>query len=89
MAENTPTTRLGIYYSIDLERASQDTSWRTGRPNEDQYAYAAPHILLLEEQVAKLRSNWYGARDESTLRERLVKVAALAVRALEEIKITN
>lgn len=37
----------------------------------------------------KLRSNWYGVKDESSLSERLVKVAAIAVRALEEIKITR
>lgn len=81
--------REGIYTEIDAEREQQDAAWRTGRPVEDQYRFAAPHVLLLEEQVAKLRSNWYGTADESSLRDRLIKVAAIAVRAIEEITTTR
>ena len=85
-------TRLEAYASIDAERTQQDAKWRKGekeRPVESQYRFSAPHVLLLEEQVAKLRSNWYGAADEVSLRQRLVAVAAIAVRALEEITITR
>lgn len=77
--------REDIYTLIDHERDSQDQQWRTGRANEAQYAFAAPHILLLEEKVAGLRPIWYRSKKED-LRAELTKIAALAVRALEEIK---
>lgn len=77
-------TRKDIYTAIDAERESQDKLWRTGRPNEAQYQFAAPHILLLEVQAAKLRDIWYVSTKED-LRDRLIKTAAIAVRALEEI----
>jgi len=77
-------TRQEVYAAIDRERTSQDASWRTGRPNEAQYAFAAPHILLLEAQAAKLRDLWYGSTKED-LRDRLIKTAAITVRALEEV----
>lgn len=76
--------RPEIYAAIDTERLAQDTKWRIGRPNEAQYKFAAPHVLLLEEGAAKLREDWYNARGEE-FRSRLVKIAAVAVRALEEI----
>lgn len=82
-------TRSEAITEIENERRVQDAAWRDGRPVEGQYRYSAPHVLLLEEQVSKLRSNWYGVKDESTLRERLVKIAAIAVRALEEIEVTR
>ena len=79
-------TRDAAYKLIDEERSAQDRVWRVGRKTEAQYAFAAPHILLLEAQVAKLRAIWYGSKDEGDLQERLVKTAAVAVRALEEIQ---
>lgn len=82
------TTRAEVLAAVNAERVEQDKVWRTGRPNEEQYKFAAPHILLIEEQATKLRSIWYGAKDEGTIRERLVKLAAIAVRALEEIEVT-
>jgi hypothetical protein len=82
-------TRTEVFAAISAERESQDEKWRDGRPVENQYVFSAPHILLLEEQVAKLRANWYGVKDESSLRERLIKVATIAVRALEEITVTR
>lgn len=81
--------RKQIYTAIDEERTLQDRAWRTGRDVERQYEFAAPHVIVLEEQVAKLRANWYGAKDELSLRDRLVSIAALAVRALEEIQTTR
>ncbi len=79
----TKEERQHIYTRIDEERARQDTShWNDNRL---QYRYIAPHIILLEEQVATLRSEWYRTTEEHDLKARLVKVAAIAVRALEEI----
>lgn len=78
-------TRQEAYEAVDKERISQDKVWRTGRWTEEQYTFAAPHILLLEEGVAKLRSIWYGSMKEDNIQDRLVKIAAVAIRALEEI----
>lgn len=77
-------TREEVYAAIDKERIAQDKIWRQGRSNEAQYKFAASHILLLEEQAAKLRSLWYASKRED-LTDRLIKTAAIAVRALEEI----
>jgi len=77
-------TRHEVYLAIDSERETQDRVWRVGRPNEAQYAFAAPHILLIEEQASKLRQLWYVSSQED-LRERLIKTGAIVVRALEEI----
>ena len=70
---------------INTERNTQDAVWRTGRKNEGQYKFAAPHVLLLEENALKLRQLWYVSKKED-LTKRLVIMAALAVRALEEIE---
>ena len=77
-------TRTEAYQLVDSERSAQDAIWRTGRPSEAQYRFAAPHILLIEEQVAKLRSIWYASKSEDLV-ERLVKIISTSVRALEEI----
>jgi hypothetical protein len=65
---------------INAERTDQNVVWA----DRTQYNRAAPHILILEEQVAKLRTDWYGSVKED-LQSRFVKVAAIATRALEEI----
>ena len=70
---------------VETERISQDKLWRTGRPNERQYAFSAPHILLLEQKISKLRSLWYESKSED-LKTEFVKIAALAIRALEEVQ---
>lgn len=85
----SPTQRAALLEVLG-ERLAQDAVWRgRSKPVEHQYAYAAPHVLLLEEQVGKLRENWYGTADETSLRGRFIKMAAIALRALEEIKITR
>lgn len=70
---------------ILAERTEQDKLWRTGRPSEAQYKFAAPHLLLLEEKLAQARAAWYRSSKE-VLETELIKVAALALRALEEIE---
>ena len=80
------STRKEVYGLIDLEREAQDNVWRTGRKNEGQYKFAAPHVLLIEEQAQKLRQLWYTSTKED-LRNRFIKTAAIAVRALEEIDV--
>lgn len=73
------------------ERTAQDAIWRGAAypVMSAQYEYAAPHILVLEECVSKLRKIWYGSKDEGTLRERFRKTAACALRAMEEVKHTR
>jgi len=73
-----------VYSLIDNERLSQDSTWRQGRPNEGQYQYSAPHVLLIIKLAEKLGTEWYNATTED-LESRFVKIAAVAVRALEEI----
>jgi len=82
-------TRIEVFELVNAERMAQDKEWRTGRPNEQQYKFAAPHVLLLERNARKLIDLWYDAKDEEALQDRFVKIAALAFRALEEIEITN
>jgi hypothetical protein len=78
-------SRAEVFALIHAERVAQDKIWRTGRPSEVQYKFAAPHVLLLEENLAKLRSFWYmSSKEEMT--DRFIKIAALATRALEEIE---
>jgi len=74
-------TTAGALTLIFKERDSQAKAWP--RTN-NQYEYASPHILLLEEQILKLRTEWY--TDSDKVKERIVKTAAIALRALEEIK---
>ena len=80
--------RADVYKLIDEERKSQDAVWRVGRANEEQYRFAAPHILLLEENADKLRKLWYISKKEE-FKDRLVKIAAIAVRALEEVEVDD
>jgi len=82
-------TRLEVFELVNAERIAQDKEWRTGRPNEQQYKFAAPHVILLERNARKLIDIWYDSKDESALEDRLVKIAALAFRALEEIEVTE
>jgi hypothetical protein len=82
-------TRDEALAAIFEERHLQDLSWRNRGVMDGQYDYAAPHILLLEECTDKLRKAWYGVSDEGNLRDRLVKIAAVSLRALEEIKYTK
>jgi hypothetical protein len=73
--------RSDIYTAVDAERKSQDEKW----PNREQYKYAAPHILVLETKISRLRAIWYESKKED-IKAELVKIAAIAVRALEEVQ---
>jgi len=80
-------TRPDIYAAIDRERERQDATWPhdvAGNPQRAQYQFYAPHLLLLEKKTARLRALWYDA-DRERLRGELLKIAAIAVRAMEEV----
>lgn len=72
--------RGDVYKLIDEERARQDSTWS----DRSQYRRSAPHILVLRGQMKKLEDEWYNAKRDALL-ERFLKIAAIAVRALEEI----
>lgn len=78
--------RVKIYNLIEEERARQDEKWPRGpdEPHREQYHFSAPHLLLLEEKTARMRSMWYDAKKEE-LQAEWVKIAAIAVRAIEEV----
>jgi hypothetical protein len=81
-------TRADIYAAIDSERDTQNTKWPRdvqANPNRAQYRFYAPHIVVLEEKLLRLRKIWYES-DRELLRAEFVKIAALAVRALEEVE---
>jgi hypothetical protein len=73
--------RQEVYELIEAERLEQNAVWK----DRSQYKKSAPHILVLDGQLAKLKSDWYGATKDA-LKSRFIKMAAIAVRALEEIE---
>lgn len=77
-------TRAEIYYLIDEERNKQDEKWS----DRSQYSRSAPHLLLLQQKTAKMGGLWYEAKRDALIAE-FVKVAAIAIRALEEIDPTT
>ena len=81
--------RTEIYELIEVKRKEQDAKWERNERRKAMYKFAAPHILLLEEQMAKLRSAWYAASGSAESLDRLANIAAISVRALEEIDDQN
>ena len=80
--------RKAIIAAIENERASQDQKWPRDaavNPNRAQYRFYAPHIVVLEEKLARLRKIWYES-DRELLNAEFIKMAALAIRALEEVE---
>lgn len=80
--------RSEIVDLIETKRATQDAKWPrdlTTNPQRAQYKFYAPHILLLEEKIARLRALWYNA-DKEALQGEFVKIATIAIRALEEVR---
>lgn len=72
--------RTDIFAAIDQERSAQDANWA----DRSQYSRSAAHILVLEGQMKKLGDEWYVSKRDALL-ERFLKIATIAVRALEEI----
>jgi hypothetical protein len=79
--------RNEIFDLINEHRDAQDRLWPRdlkANPQRAQYQFYAPHLLVLEEKVKKLRENWYKS-DKEQLHKDFVSVATIAVRALEEV----
>lgn len=75
-------TKSEVFAAIQEERAKQDGAWPRTERRLRMYSFPAPHLLLLEEKISAMRTAWY--KSESVPSD-YVKVAALAVRALEEV----
>jgi hypothetical protein len=75
-----------IFEAINTERDTQDVYWSHNEARRrSMYSTVPPHILLLEAQISKLRDDWYATPGGRGCFSRFIKVAAIAVRALEEI----
>ena len=74
--------RTEVFIAVEKERASQDGLWPRTERRTQMYSFTAPHLLLLEEKISAMRTAWY--KGESVPSD-FVKVAALAIRALEEV----
>ena len=72
--------RADIFSAIVAERDAQDKVWA----DRTQYSRSAPHIIILQGQMRKLEDEWYSSKRDALL-DRFKKIAAIAVRALEEI----
>ena len=82
--------REQVFEVIKKERKYQDKTWpRDEHPLVKQYAYAAPHIYLLEEYAAKTRRMWAKSFNEIDVLQNLGKMATIACRALQEIVPTH
>jgi hypothetical protein len=76
--------RSAIYERINAIRDEQDQKWPRDERRKVMYSFAPPHIVLLEKQLEKLRDDWYASKSE-LVEGRFAVIAALAVRAMEEI----
>jgi len=72
--------RQEVFELINQERAAQDKTWS----DRSQYKRSAAHVLVLSGQLKKLEDEWYNSNLDALL-GRFKKIAAIAVRALEEI----
>jgi hypothetical protein len=77
--------RCDVFQEINRIREEQNAKWPRDERRIAMYSYMPPHILLLEKQIEKLRDEWYASKTEDCI-NRFQVIAALAVRALEEIE---
>ena len=77
--------RVDIFSAISDEIESAIYKWPRDERRQVMYSFPPAHLLLLEEKILQTRTVWYTSDRPAVMRE-LVKIAALAVRALEEIK---
>lgn len=77
--------REEVFTEINCIRQEQDAKWPRDERRQSMYSFIPPHVLLLEENIHKLRSEWYASKTEDC-HKRILTIAALAVRAMEEIK---
>jgi len=79
-----PMNRAEVFAVIDKERVYQDTVWPRDAETAQMYTYLAPHLVLLEEYILKARTAWVTNGPEAPALKQIAKLAAIAIRALEE-----
>jgi hypothetical protein len=70
---------------VRMERQFQDKLYPRDERRRQMYSFIPPHIVLLERQIQTLGTNWYAGNTDECIKN-LVEIAAIAVRALEEVK---
>jgi len=77
--------RQDVFTVIDKERQYQDTAWPRDAHAQAMYSNLAPHLVLLEEYIHRARTAWTNNGPEAQPLKVVAKLAAIAVRALEEV----
>lgn len=82
-------TKEEVLQLVEDARTQQRGLWPhdTGDPHEQQYIFWGPHFLVLEEKVTRIRALWYESVGEEVLRKEFAKIAAIALRAMEEVPV--
>jgi hypothetical protein len=78
--EIEPRERMAIFGDIHLERRAQDEEW--GGPAHDDEHTVAQWLTYIDYQMQRARKAYISSQP-SYIRERFVKIAALAVAAIE------
>jgi hypothetical protein len=76
--------REEIFAEINRIREEQDKLWPRDERRKQMYSFIPPHIILLDKNVSKIKDEWYASKSEDCYK-RILTIAALAIRALEEI----
>lgn len=74
-----PASRDNVYAVIDGERDYQEDTW----PAAERSLTPGEYIILFEEYVAKIRSQWVKEHGDENLKNGFRKLAGIAVRAME------
>ena len=81
-------TTVGAKDLIETERRYQDMKHPRTKDNAGQYAFSAPHALLVDRYIVLAEEAWSAGNRDMVL-HRIVQIAAILVRALEEIEGPN
>lgn len=75
------SSREEVYACVDGERDYQAAT--AEKWNHEGSPSIEAEILMLKELCSQMRSSWYSSSDDDDVRDYLRKVAAVAVRAME------
>ncbi len=66
------------------ERQYQDKTWPRDAETRVMYGYLSPHLVLLDTYIQKAKAEWTANAGELKSLRQVAKIAAIALRALEE-----
>ena len=78
---------LRQYQVLELmahERRYQDKTWPRDARRQVMYGFLAPHLVLLRVYLKKAEAAWTSSSGNLTGLQQVGKIAAIALRALEE-----